>query len=150
MKNVLSTILTFSILFLSMSLAAQNCKPAPACKAAEPFNRCAAAFLNSNMLVDDYSPNGICKVEAGMRGTLTVSAVELSTNMAIPVGQVGFKVAIKNDKTNTLWLFSEETFQEIELEKIMAKCQPGDKIMLITVNPEFSLPHHEIDIVWGC
>lgn len=151
MKNVTLLLLTIFSLFLVESVSAQTCQPAPSCKSAtKPFSNCAAAFLNNKMLVNDYSPNGRCIVEEGSKGKLMVSTVNLSFESVEPFKSAGFKVAIKNEETGTLWLFSEETYREIEVEKILAKCQKGDKIVLLTVDNEFSLPHNEIAINWGC
>ena len=150
MKN-LQSFLFVLIAFLSASaLTAQPMVSGCASKAAKPYSNCAAVYLNNNMLVNDFSPEGICKVEQGMKGKLQVSTVYFSMDAAQPFTNVGFKVAIKNEKTNTLWMFSDQTFHEIELEKILAKCNQGDKIMLLTVDQQFSLPHHEIEIMWGC
>jgi hypothetical protein len=152
MKNVTFLLLTIFSLFSAGLASAQNCQPAPACQKqlAKPFSNCAAAFLNNKMLVNDYSRNGRCIVEEGAKGKLMVSTVNLSFESAEPFKSAGFKVAIKNEETGTLWLFSEETYREIELESILSKCQRGDKIVLLTVDNEFSLPHNEIAINWGC
>lgn len=152
MKNVTMTLLTIFSLFSAQLVSAQNCQPAPACQKQQtkPFSNCAAAFLNNKMLVNDYSPNGQCVLEEGTKGKLMVSTVNLSFESAEPFRSAGFKVAIKNEATGTLWLFSEETYREIEVEKILAKCQRGDKIVLLTIDSEFSLPHNEIAINWGC
>ncbi len=150
MKIVPMTLAVILSLAFTLQLSGQNGLPSCLAKKPEPFNNCTAAFLGNKIIVDDYSPRGKCVVEKGMKGKLTVSTINFSFTNAELFKKIGFKVAIKNERTNTLWLYSEETFYEIELEKIMAKCQEGDKIVLITVDNEFSLPHNEIAINWGC
>lgn len=119
-------------------------------KVDSPHNSCAAIFLNNNMLVDDYSPRGKCRVEMGNKGKLVVSEVSLSETTAWPMQFVGFKVAIRNSKTNTLWMYSDETFFEVNLEDILSKCGKDDKIVILVTDREFSLPHHEIEVFDGC
>ena len=150
MKNVTKTLVVCLSLIFSFQLSAQNNMPGCLSKKKEPFNNCTAAFIGNKMVVDDFSPRGKCEIEAGTKGNLSVSTVNLSLTETTPFKNVGFKVAIKNEKTNTLWLYSEETFYEIPVESIMAKCKPGDKIILITVDKEFSLPHNEIAIIDRC
>ena len=53
-------------------------------------------------------------------------------------------MAIEDAATKTLWLFSEETFKKIPVEKILAKCKKGDVIRLLTVDNTYALPHNEI------
>lgn len=149
---MVKTTLVLFLSFVSMQLVfSQNCQPAPSCQSvAKYFSNCAAVFFNDKMMVNDYSPKGKCVIEEGMKGSLQVSSVQLTPNLAIPVEPVKFKVAIRNDETNTLWLFSDEPYTEIPVEDILAKCKKGDKIVLLTLDSEFALPHNEIEIMWGC
>ena len=114
------------------------------------YSDCAAILYKGNLLVNEYSPEGKCKVEMGMEGTLTVATVQLSGAGGTPVKTIGFKVAIKNDRTNTLWMYSEKTLREVPLEDILKKCEKGDRIIFMTVDQRYSLPHHEIELIWGC
>ncbi len=113
------------------------------------YSDCAAILYNGKMLVDEYSPRGICKLEAGMEGKLTVATVMLNEEGGVPIQNLGFKVAIKNDRTNTIWMFSEDTRYEVELKEILKKCEKDDKIILITVDQKYSLTHHEIVVMPG-
>ncbi len=142
MKNVSILIAAFLTLSSAASYG-QTCTP-------KKFNNCAAVFLDNDMMVDDYSPKGRCEVNAISKGALQVFSITFSLTNPSPYDQVAFKVAIRNQQTNTLWMFSEETYQQIPLEKILEKCQPGDSILLLTVDSQYSLPHHEIFVNWGC
>ena len=114
------------------------------------YKDCAAIIYRGNLLVNEYSPKGICKLEGGMEGTLSVAAVKMSEAGASPTKKIGFKVAIKNARTNTLWMFSEETLQEVLIEDLLEKCEPEDRIIIMTVDQQYSLPHHEIEVRMGC
>ncbi len=116
----------------------------------EGYNECAAIFYKGEMLVDEYSPKGKCKLEQGMKGTLSLSAVELNDQKAKPTKRLAFQVAIKNIKTNTLYMYSDEVFESVQLEDILKKCMVGDHIIFLTTDQQYNLSHHEIEIVWGC
>lgn len=117
---------------------------------AEPYSNCTAIFYKGKMLVDDYSPDGKCRLEEGMSGRIVISTVSLSDFGAKQTGNVGFKVAIRNTKTNTIWSYSDQVLYEINLEDILKKCEAGDNIIFITTNKQHALPHNEIEVAWGC
>lgn len=108
------------------------------------FNNCSAAFLNSKMLVNEYSPSGKCSVSITQKGDLTVSTVELSSKENKAINPIMFQVAIRDKNTGTLMMVSKEGIQKIEIQKILEKCKKGDNIVVLTVNDEYSLPHNEI------
>lgn len=110
----------------------------------DTFNDCAAICLDKVALVNDYSPRGTCEIELTAKGTLTTHTVELSETAITPKESIGFKIAIEDSATKTLWLFSEKTYKKIAVEEVLAKCKKGDIIRLITVNNAFALPHNEI------
>ena len=66
------------------------------------YTDCAAILFNGKVLVNDYSPEGTCKLEDIRHGTLSVATVNLSEDSKTPAKNIGFKVAIKNHRTNTL------------------------------------------------
>ena len=108
------------------------------------FNDCAAICLDRVALVKDYSPNSTCEIELSATGILTAYTVALSEQAITPKKAIGFKIAIEDATTKTLWLFSEKTFKKILVEEVLAKCKKGDIIRLITVDNAFALPHNEI------
>ena len=114
------------------------------------YKDCAAILYKGNLLVNEYSPRGKCKLEEGMSGTLTVATVNLSDGGGAPIKNIGFKVAIKNGRTHTIWMYSEKTLQEVQLEDILKKCERGDRILFMTVDQKYSLPHNEIELNSGC
>lgn len=114
------------------------------------YKECAAILFNGKMLVDEYSPNGKCILSNGTAGKLSVSSVILNDKGATPGEKIGFRVAIKNDRTNTLWMFSNDVHYELNIQSVMKKLEEGDSILIMTVDQKFSLPHHEIIVGGGC
>lgn len=114
------------------------------------YSVCAAILYKGNVLVDDYSPKGRCFLEKGMTGKLSISTVSLSETATIPQKTLKFHVAIKNKDTNTLFMITKEAILEIELEDILKQCKRGDIIVFLTVDKQYSLTHHEIDVITGC
>lgn len=113
-------------------------------EAQEPFSQCTAAFLNKKMVVDEYTTTGKCSLPENATGTLSVCTADLSPERSIPQEKIKFKIALKKQQANTLIMFSDVTYKELNIEKVLAQCQPGDKIVLMTLDNRYSLPHHEI------
>jgi hypothetical protein len=112
--------------------------------AQEPFTQCAGAFLNQKLVVDDYSPAGKSEISLNATGELTVCTAEISEERTTPLERIKFKIALKKQHVNTIILFSDTTYKEIKIEKVLSQCKSGDRIILITVDDRYSLPHHEI------
>ncbi len=108
------------------------------------FSNCAAAFLDTKMVVNDYSPSGHCEISKSASGELTVQTANLSSDGGVPTGKIGFKIAIRNGNTKTLLSFSDKTYKQLDIKTVLAKCKPGDAIVLLTTDDEFALPHNEI------
>ena len=117
---------------------------AACCGAQNKFNNCSAAFLDNKMVVDEYTTTGKCSLPATATGQLTVCTAELSPEKSRPVDAIRFKVAIRDQNTGTLTMFSNETFKRVDIQDIMARCRKGDHIVLITMADEYALPHNEI------
>ncbi len=150
MKNVKFLFCAIVALCFNSLVFAQNNELACRKASVVPFSNCAAILLNDKVLVDEYSPEGQCEVFSEMTGSLKVATVDFSLDNFCLSMPVMFKVAIKNEQTNTLWLYSEKNFFEVPIEDVLKKCQRGDRIILVTVDQEYALPHHEIAINWGC
>ena len=150
MKNPMFFLMTLMITFLATEAFAQPAPPSCLSAEKQPFSDCAAIFVNQDMLVDDYSPRGKCKISQDAKGTLYVSTTEFSMDLLNPMKSIAFRIAIINSSTNTIWQFSDKTYKKIELEKIIGKCQVGDDILIMTVDQEYALPHNKIEIEWGC
>jgi ribonuclease HII len=112
--------------------------------AQNPFSNCAAAFLDQRMVVESYSPTAKCAILESTTGELTVCTANISETITVPVDKIKFKIAIKDQKTGTLTMFSDQTYKNIAIQKVLAKCKKGDSIVLLTMNNEYALPHNEI------
>lgn len=112
-----------------------------------PFNNCAAAFLDQKMVVNEYSPEGHCELSIDAKGVLTVQTADLSPEGGVPTGKTSFRVAIRDGRTKTVFSFSDKAFQEIDIRKLLSKCQKGDSILLLTTNNQYALPHNEILVI---
>ena len=108
------------------------------------YRNCSAAFLDSKMIVDKYSPTGKCVLSSTATGELTVNTVDLSPTESKMVDPIGFRVAIRDKETKTLFSYSGEEFKKLDIQKILARCRKGDSIVLLTVNDDYALPHNEI------
>lgn len=108
------------------------------------FTNCTAAFLNNKIVVDEYSPQGKCALAADATGLLTVCTADLLPTSSMAVDKITFKIAIRDQNTKTLVMYSNEEFQQVDVQKLLAKCRKGDHIVLLTLNEQYALPHNEI------
>jgi len=105
---------------------------------------CSAAFLDNKMVVDEYTPKGKCSFPLTAKGELTVATAELSSNESKAVDIVSFKIAIRDENTRPLKMFSADDFRKIEIQKVLAKCKKGGAIVLLTLEKQYALLHNEI------
>lgn len=112
--------------------------------AQEKFSSCSAAFVGSKLIVDRYSPTGQCRLPANAKGNLSVSTVALTTTKAKALNNIDFKLAIRDNQTKTVHLFSEKTFRQIPVQHVLNQCKKGDRILLLTTDKRYALPHNEI------
>lgn len=110
----------------------------------EKFTNCAAAFLNDQLVVDEYSPTGKCVLSKNATGTLTVCTADLSPEKSFPTGKLQFMVGIRDGNTKTICMYSKAALKTADISKIMEKCKVGDSIVLMTLKDEYALPHNEI------
>ena len=106
--------------------------------------QCAAAFLNTRMVVDEYSTKGQCRLALQSTGELTVQTVALSPTESKALEAIPFKVAIRNGETNTLTLYSSTDAVKVPVQDVLKRCRKGDSLVLMTVSDQYSLPHNEI------
>jgi len=125
--------LVLTVLFFTLQGNSQN-----------PFTNCSAAFLNDKIIVDEYTDQGKCVLATDATGTLTVCTASLSPEESIPTGKIKFKIALRDKNTKTLTMFSNETYQQADIKKVMARCRKGDSIVLLTMDDQYALPHNEI------
>lgn len=103
-----------------------------------------AIIHEGNMLAKEDRPDGLLIIEPGTTGKLSVAMIDKSNNQVIPGANIGFRVAIKNYQTHSLWMYSEDTLFEVDLEEILNECKPGDTLIFMTVDRKYRLPRYEI------
>lgn len=112
--------------------------------AQERPSQCVAAFVGKQMVVDAYTTTGKCRLPDTATGELAVYTVDLSPTENKAVDKVDFQIAIRDGATKTLTMFSGRTYRQVPVQSVLAKCQKGDHIVLLTVDSRYALPHHEI------
>ena len=106
---------------------------------------CSAAFLGSKMIVDQYTDKGYKnEIALNATGELSVSTVYLDKNESKAVDRIPFKIAIKEQGTKTITMFSREDFMKVDVQKVLSQCKKGDQIVLLTLDKQYALPHNEI------
>jgi hypothetical protein len=110
----------------------------------QPYSHCTAAFVNSKLIVNTYSPKGHCQLPGSTTGMLTVQTVALSPTATKPLRKVDFTVAIRDKATGTLHQYSSRTYRQLPVKPVLAKCKKGDRIILLTKDSQYALPHNEI------
>ena len=129
---------TYSVGFILLFLIQTNLV------AQSKFSNCSAAFLNQKMIVDDYSPNGKCILSNTAEGKLTVNTATYDHDKWQIGKIISFKITIRDSNTKTLLSYSDATYKEIDIKKVLLKCKKGDYILLSVVKDEYALPHNEI------
>ena len=114
------------------------------CYGQDQFKHCTAAFMGTQLVVDEYSPRGKCVLPAASVGTLTVQTVDLSEDKVTRLGEIPFKVAIRDKETRTLVMYSIEDFKQVDILLVLTRCKRGDSIVLLSVDNQYALPHNEI------
>lgn len=137
-KNIMKKLLLLSFLFIGNIVIAQDL-----------YNSCSAAFLNDQMIVEEYSATAKAKISKEATGWISAGTVNLGNaskgeNKFEITEKLVFGVAIKDASTGTIMLFSPTEYKKIEAEKVLAKCRKGDSIIIMTTDNKFALPHNEI------
>jgi hypothetical protein len=109
------------------------------------FNSCSAAFLDNKMIVNEYTPTGKCVLKHNATGNLQVAEVNLSEDGSASItNNIEFMLGIRDQNTKTIVMFSTEVYRKIDIQKVFAKSQKGDAIVILTLKNSFALPHNEI------
>ena len=129
----------FSICLLLMSSGISHAQKA--------FSTCSAAFIDKKMVVDEYSTKGKSALSSLAKGTLTVCTADISSVSTKPVEKIHFKVAIRDKQTRTLMMYSDQIFDQLNIQDVLKKCRKGDHIVLMTTDSQYALPHNEILVI---
>lgn len=114
------------------------------CFSQQAFTKCSAAFLDSKIIVDEYTTKGKCELWSGATGNLSVYTVDLSPTESKAVDKLPFRVAVRDQNTKTLLLITKEEVKQIDVKTLLATCKKGDSLVLLMVNDQYAMPHNEI------
>jgi len=122
------------------------------CNKAEGNSKYSSIFFEGRRLMGNDLSTDSDKIilEEGMRGTFTVAPVVMNAGVATQGKAVPFRIAIKKKYMRSLWMYSDEIFEEVNFEDIMKECEVGDEIIFIMVNRDYFLQNYEVEIMWGC
>lgn len=151
MKSVFRSILVSFCFLYCLATNGQDLFIQSLFKSQNDFSDCAAIFYKDTMLAEKFERGKEFVLDQGMTGKLSVSAIRFSgCNSAEAVKKIPFKIAIKDSKSHTIWMFSDDTFYEVELKNILKRCNHDDKIIFMTVDKKYSLSQNEIVVFMGC
>ncbi|MEL7531983.1 MAG: hypothetical protein AAFN10_11770 [Bacteroidota bacterium] len=109
------------------------------------FSNCAAVYLDNDMIITEYSPKGVSKVSLEDKGSLQLRIVNAPDgNWKITGSAQEFRVAIRDQKTGTLVMYGDQAYRRLELSELLAKCQAGDHILILSTNRELGITGAEI------
>ena len=127
-----------------IAIALVCCALSNLCWGQHPYSNCSAAFLGNKLIVNEYTTKGKCSVPATATGELTVNTVNLSPTKCKAVDRIPFNIAIRDKNTQTLTMYLKAEVKQMNIQQVLAKCRKGDRIVLLTVNNQYALPHNEI------
>jgi len=109
------------------------------------FNNCAAIYLDGDMVITEYGPNGVSKVALDTKGSLQLRVVNAPDgNWEINGPAEPFRVAIRDKKTGTLVMFGEKSYRRLEIAEVLAQCKAGDHILVLSTNRSLGITGSEI------
>lgn len=114
------------------------------------YQNCAAILLDGKVLTKEFFQNEKARMAQGMTGKMTVASVSTTDSSVIPINNIRFQIAIKNNRTNTMWIYSKDDQMEVRLEDILEYCEQDDSIIIMPVDQRYSLSLHEMRVAVGC
>ena len=116
------------------------------------YSQFAAILLDDEPLINRNGDTGPLSVGNKKRtGTLSVSSMTKSCGDALnAVAPIGFRVAIKNRRTNSLWMYSDDVLFELDLQEVFQQCEAGDQLIFMTVDRKYRLGRHVVVFMDGC
>ena len=123
----------FGILFANLILAQSD------------FSNCAAVYLDNDMIITEYGPKGVSKVSLSDEGSLQLRVVIAPEGTWRVSGSAQeFRVAIRDKKTGTLVMYGDKTYRRLEISEVLAKCNSGDHLLILSTNRELGITGAEI------
>ena len=153
------TLAKFTLLSLFLILAMNQSDAQSVDAIVTPFSifdepEFSAILFNGEILAQDDSPDGALMLKPGAAGKFSVSTINRSFKDSIKdyeiMKPIAFRIAIHNYQTNTINLYSDKTYLEIDLSKVSQGLRAGDKVIFIPVDIRYALPRHEVRVNNGC
>jgi hypothetical protein len=109
---------------------------------------CSVVVFNHQWLPQSYNADTQPTLSKNATGLISVHETgDIAKKGFLPM-PIDFKVGIWKKSDRTTVSFSEATYREIEVNDILTKCQPGDKIIILLKDGQpYSLPHHQIEVI---
>ncbi|NEU69244.1 hypothetical protein GK091_20320 [Spirosoma agri] len=114
------------------------------CFGQQTFRICSAAFPNCQQIADQYIDKGRCTIPPTATSEFTLRTVTLSTTVTKAVDKIPFRVAIRDKATKTVVLPTKNKVKQIDVRNVRSKCRKDDRIVLLTPDDQYALPHNEI------
>lgn len=94
--------------------------------------------------------DGPLTLDFGNRGILSVATINRTTKEVLPTEPIGFKVGVRDYKSNTRWMYSEKTFYELDLNKLIINADMGYELFFMVVDRKYSLSRNAVLVMDGC
>lgn len=109
---------------------------------------CSVILLNNQWLIKSYESSEKITITKNAKGILSVHETGDIAKKSYKKELIAFKIGILKKSDRTITSFSDDTYQEIELNDVLKKCESGDKIIILLKDDQkYSLPHHQIEVV---
>ena len=85
-----------------------------------------------------------------MYGDISLKIID-DTERLSAIDTPTFQIAIKDNKSGTQRMFSNQIYTEINAETIVDQCKEGESIIILTTNRKYTLPQNVIKLmIDGC
>ena len=109
----------------------------------------AGILLDGEICDANYFNKSKTKLALNTTGTLTMAAISCNKDGA-PTKKIAFQVAVKNERTNTMWIYTKAPVTELDIHEVMLKCEMGDRIIVMPAEQKYELSNNEMYIQAGC
>lgn len=112
-----------------------------------PHQECTAIMYGDLPLEKSEQP---VRIKPDAKGVFSLATVSMSEAGTVPVDPVSFRVAIKDAKTQTIWMPTDQVYQDVDLEKLLPFCSNGDELIFMPVDRRFGLLQRTVVVGDGC
>ena len=151
MNKLSRTIFSFFVLAGVMLLAgAQAFDPFEFLTPVKHYEMHAGIVYGDQLLSQQSESSGPLQLMPGSSGTISVQTWHghcANIDLAEPIG---FQVAIRDAETNTMWMYSQDILQEVDVSDLLSHCKLGDVLVFMTVDRQYKMGRHEVKVMDGC